>query len=239
MRNENAKLNIEVVIVGFNEKIQSLRKEKGLSQEKLADIIGVSRQSVAKWESGKSYPEVDKLIELSYLFGISIDKLLKNIESECTIKERSKTHGVEEEIISFLCKAKKSTYAGYGSETSSSRPNSHDLMYDEGKLKYIDTYLGSERFIGEEAIWIDENPFWAMNYSGRVIDEAFSGSFLKEVLSEVTKENPYRGPMVYQKGDYKYHCIINGDFEGFRGYEEIYFEDRKVYECEFHGGIIL
>ena len=52
MRNNDVKLSIEVIIVKFNEKIQELRREKGLSQEKIADIMGVSRQSVAKWEAG-------------------------------------------------------------------------------------------------------------------------------------------------------------------------------------------
>lgn len=46
-------------------------------------------------------------------------------------------------------------------------------------------------------------------------------NFLKEVLSKVTKEYPYRGPMVYQNEDYKYHCIVEGGFEWFKGYEEI------------------
>ena len=77
-----------------------------------------------------------------------------------------------------------------------------------------------------------------MNYTGRIIGEGFSGNFLKEALSLVPKENPYRGPMVYQNGQYKYHCIVNGEFEWFQGYEEIYFDDTKVYEWFFHGGTI-
>ena len=74
-----------------NEKLQGLRKEKGLSQEGLAELVGVSRQSVAKWESKKSYSEVNKLIQLSNVFGVSIDKLLKNIEEECCNKEIKKS----------------------------------------------------------------------------------------------------------------------------------------------------
>jgi DNA-binding XRE family transcriptional regulator len=46
----------------FQDKLQALRKERGMSQEKLAEMIGVSRQAVAKWEVGQSYPEIDKLI---------------------------------------------------------------------------------------------------------------------------------------------------------------------------------
>lgn len=223
----------------FNEKLRELRRGKGLSQENLADILGVSRQSVAKWESANNYPEVDKLIEISNIFGVTIDRLLKDIKDECSKKGTTNFSAIDEDIISFLCRAKKSTYAGYGKETQPSRPNSHDLIYCEDNLKYIDSYLGGEKFIGEEALWIDSNPFWAMNYSGRVIHEAFSGDFLKEVLKAVPKEKPYRGPMVYQKGEYKYHCIVNGEFEWFNGYEEIYYNDIKVYECIFHGGIIL
>ena len=47
----------------FDEKLQKLRKASGMSQEVLADKLGVSRQAVSKWESGSSYPEMDKLIQ--------------------------------------------------------------------------------------------------------------------------------------------------------------------------------
>lgn len=77
-----------------------------------------------------------------------------------------------------------------------------------------------------------------MNYSGRVIGDNFSGDFLKEVLLSVSKDNPYRGPMIYERGEYRYHCIIDGEFQWFKGYEEIYFRSEKIYECIFHGGII-
>ena len=62
----------------FNEKLTQLRKEKGLSQEELGFQLGVTRQTVSKWEMGQTTPEMDKLIELSKLFGISIDDLVGN-----------------------------------------------------------------------------------------------------------------------------------------------------------------
>ena len=52
------------------------------------------------------------------------------------------------------------------------------------------------------------------------------------------EDNPYRGPIVYENGDYKYHCIVNGSFEWFNGYEEIFYKDKKVFECMFHGGLV-
>lgn len=59
-------------------RIALLRKQAGLSQEQLAEQLGVSRQSVSKWESGASVPELDKIILLSDAFGVSLDWLLKD-----------------------------------------------------------------------------------------------------------------------------------------------------------------
>lgn len=61
----------------LEENIVRLRTEKRLTQEELADLLGVSRQSVSKWESGASVPELDKLIRLSEIFEITVDELVK------------------------------------------------------------------------------------------------------------------------------------------------------------------
>lgn len=62
------------------ERIQALRKAEGISQEELADKLGVSRQAVSKWESGQSCPDLDKILLLSTCFGVTTDYLLKGIE---------------------------------------------------------------------------------------------------------------------------------------------------------------
>lgn len=225
--------------MSFQEKLQVLRRERGLSQENLAESIGISRQAIAKWESGKSYPDVNNLIQLSDLFKVSIDKLVRDEECGCCfINKEAQINEIGGEIIEFLCRAKKSTYAGKGAEVSPSRPNSHDLHYSEGNLKYIDTYLGGKGFAGEEALWEEDVPIWSMNYMGRILDDGFSGDFLKEALLLVPKEQPYRGPMVFENGEYKYHCIVKGEFKWFEGYEEIFYNNKKVYEGIFHGGCI-
>ena len=59
----------------FKEKLAILRKNNGLTQDGFAKAVGVSRQSVYKWESGASYPEIPKLLEIKALFGISLDDL--------------------------------------------------------------------------------------------------------------------------------------------------------------------
>ena len=62
------------------DRILSLRKSKGMSQEQLADAIGVSRQAVSKWESEQATPDIDKVVIMSELFGVTTDYILKGIE---------------------------------------------------------------------------------------------------------------------------------------------------------------
>ena len=84
--------NATAIFVSFNKKerrcfamnmadrIQHLRKSKGISQEELADKVGVSRQAVSKWESEQSIPDIEKVILLSDFFEVTTDYLLKGIE---------------------------------------------------------------------------------------------------------------------------------------------------------------
>lgn len=65
----------------LSEKIMDLRKRSGWSQEELADRLGISRQSVSKWESGESTPDIDKIIRMSELWNVSTDYLLKEEEA--------------------------------------------------------------------------------------------------------------------------------------------------------------
>ncbi|MCD7887911.1 MAG: helix-turn-helix domain-containing protein [Clostridiales bacterium] len=62
------------------DRIQQLRKARGISQEELADQVGVSRQAVSKWESEQSVPDLNKIVLLSDYFGVTTDYLLKGIE---------------------------------------------------------------------------------------------------------------------------------------------------------------
>ena len=223
----------------FKEKLQILRKENKLSQEDLAEKLRLSRQAVAKWELGQSYPDINNLINLSDFFKVSIDHMVRDSNGQCTRELIPTTEINHKETIAFLRTAKKKTYAGKGMEESiSSRPASHDLYFYEGKYTYIDTYLGGEKFSGEEAVWFEESPIWAMNYTGRILKECFSGDFLKEALLLVPENHPFRGPLIYQQGDYTYHCTLSGEFDWFQGYEEIFCKDEKVYECYFHGGTV-
>ena len=68
--------------MNFNEKLIKLRKERGLSLEELGAAVGVSRQTISKWELAQSYPDFQKLVLLSDYFKISLDTLVKDIDVE-------------------------------------------------------------------------------------------------------------------------------------------------------------
>ncbi len=77
----------------FHEKIQILRKNRGMTQEELAEALFVSRTAVSKWESGRGYPSIDSLKEISGFFSITIDDLLSG-EKLLSIAEREKQFGI-------------------------------------------------------------------------------------------------------------------------------------------------
>ena len=94
----------------FHKKLQELRKSKGITQEELAEVLHVSRTAISKWESGRGYPSIDSLKELSRYFSVTIDDLLSS-EKVLLIAEfenRSNIRRVKEllfgvvDICSFL-----------------------------------------------------------------------------------------------------------------------------------------
>ena len=64
--------------MSFHSKMIKLRKIKGMTQENFATEVGVSRQSVYKWESGQSYPDVEKLLKIARTFGVTVDDMLND-----------------------------------------------------------------------------------------------------------------------------------------------------------------
>lgn len=218
-------------------KLQQLRKKNGYSQEQLAQELHAARQTISKWENDQAIPELEHLIALSTLYKVSIDRIVKDDEICKTPIITAKDFNLQD-MIPFLLEAKQQTYASSGSQVTSCRQGSHDYRYEVGDYMYYDTYLGDESFSGEEALWFQEKPIYSMNYIGRVLHQQFQSKILKEALSHVTAELPYRGPAILIIGDYRYHCKVHGDINWFYGIEEIYYLNELVYECQFHGGAI-
>ena len=81
----------------FGEKLQELRKKKDMTQEELAEALYVSRTAISKWESGRGYPSIDSLKEISRFFSVSIDELL-SAEKMVSIAEKE-----NKENIQYIC----------------------------------------------------------------------------------------------------------------------------------------
>ena len=143
------------------------------------------------------------------------------------------------QFVQFLIEAKKNTYAGDGKLSSSSRPASKDLSFQQGDYLYLDTYLGSMDFIGEEAVWHRQQPIWAMNYYGKMLTDDVPDGFshcLKGALLKAPVEAPFRGPARFQDGRFDYICQWEGNLDEFEGSEQILVDGKEIYRLVFHGG---
>ena len=85
----------------FNEKLQELRKARSLTQEELAEALYVSRTAISKWESGRGYPSIDSLKEISRFFSVTIDDLICPDEM-ITVAENDKREFVSK-YVSLIC----------------------------------------------------------------------------------------------------------------------------------------
>ena len=86
----------------FNNKLYELRKQKGFSQEELANRLNVSRQTISKWEVGESTPDMEKLVAISDLFEVSLDERIIKSELYCDIKEHVLTEGNKKRVTKGL-----------------------------------------------------------------------------------------------------------------------------------------
>ena len=86
----------------FGDKLILLRKKKGLSQEELAEKLGVSRQSVSKWESNNTYPETDKIVQICNIFECSMDDLINDKVTDVETTYRKNKNNLNNVIDSFL-----------------------------------------------------------------------------------------------------------------------------------------
>ena len=86
----------------FNENLKFLRKKEGLTQEELAEKLNVSRQSVTKWESGNAIPDIEKIKEIAYIFLISVDSLIGDIENKTPNKLKKRIQDIGWFIFAIL-----------------------------------------------------------------------------------------------------------------------------------------
>lgn len=144
----------------------------------------------------------------------------------------------------FIVQAKSATYVGGGNKSATStRKGSHDLTYEHGDWHYIDSYFGGTDFIGQEVVWHQDVPVWAMSYYGRIlrpetIDATTAGMVIQKSLSALYREGRFLGGFTHQTEDLIYVDTNAGEFRSFTGVERIYRGDVETYRLDYHGGII-
>ncbi|MGO4353858.1 DUF5680 domain-containing protein [Rhizobium sp. RAF36] len=144
----------------------------------------------------------------------------------------------------FIVEAKSQTYVGGGAKISACRPGSQDIGYERGEWRYLDSYFGGTDFAGQETVWLNGEPVWAMNYFGhiiepRLIDGSRAGAVIKAALSALySGEKRFLGGMEYEHAFGLYIDRSEGDCGHFRGMEMIVVEERRAYELDYRGGLI-
>ena len=92
--------------MALGDKLSKLRKENNFTQEQLASVLGVSRQAISKWENNQGFPETEKLLQLSNIFEVSTDYLLKDEKNVKNSEERG--YYVSKEMsVGFIANQKK------------------------------------------------------------------------------------------------------------------------------------
>ncbi|ADY64354.1 DUF5680 domain-containing protein [Agrobacterium tumefaciens] len=144
----------------------------------------------------------------------------------------------------FIVQAKSATYVGGGNKSSTpTRIGSHDLGFRSGDWNYIDSYFGGTDFIGQEVVWHQGIPLWAMNYYGRIIrpeliDGTVAGRVIQRSLSTLYREGRFLGGFTHEVEDTIYVDTNEGEFRSFTGVERIYRDGVEVYRLDYHGGVI-
>jgi len=144
----------------------------------------------------------------------------------------------------FIIRAKAATYVGDGQPAAACRLGSHDLEFKEGDWAYMDSYFGGRDFIGEEVVYFQGKPVWAMNYYGHIlradlITPAQAGKVIKASLSKMYSEGRFLGGFEYRHEDFIYRDTNEGSVIFLRGREFISRLGETAYELFYHGGLIV
>jgi Domain of unknown function (DUF5680) len=146
------------------------------------------------------------------------------------------------ELNAFIVSAKAATYVGDGEHVTPCRTGSHDLRFSDGEWDYHDSYFGGSDFIGEEVVYFDGKPIWAMNYYGRILRDdlltaAQAGQMIKASLSCMYEEGRFLGGFEHVESDLTYVDTSEGSAASFHGREFIRRAQETAYELIYHGGL--
>jgi len=151
-------------------------------------------------------------------------------------------------LSAFLVEAKRRTYAGLDDDATVPAqifPGSKQLEYREGDLSYPDIYFGMNYFVGQEVVQAGERVIWSMSYAGGLSPGISDRrevlaiyAFLRKALLGIGAERPFRGPLQFEEGDFRYLNAPEGDVSEFHGEEQIFRAGTRAYRLRYGGGII-
>ena len=147
----------------------------------------------------------------------------------------------KEALKNFIFAASRATYASGNEDIKKEQPDgSTTIEFESGVYKYHDNYFGGEPYGGREIVFLDGKPLWMMVYYGLVHDGANKDvyGFLMESLSNTTVDMPYRGPTLFEKGEWKYENKLVGGVDRFSGTEKIFRDGQCIYEASYIGGLV-
>lgn len=146
-------------------------------------------------------------------------------------------------LTAFIVAAKRATYVGGGRPAPASRFGAHDLVFEDGALAYRDSYFGGTDFLGQEVVWWNSDPVWAMNYYGYIlrpelIDAAHAGATIKAALAALYAEGRFLGGFDWLGPHGRYVDRSEGDTARFYGREHILVGGVEAYALDYYGGLI-
>ena len=150
----------------------------------------------------------------------------------------------QDELEAFIVEAKAASYVGGGRPLASTRSGSHDVGWARDSWRYLDSYFGGSDFSGQEVVWLDDQPVWAMSYhgfilDGRLIDASRAGAVIKDALSQLYQsEGRFLGGYRHVHAFGTYVDENEGAVDRFRGNERIEVGGRTAYALFYHGGRI-
>jgi len=143
----------------------------------------------------------------------------------------------------FIVEAKQNTYVGGAKRLLPYRLGSKDIQFASGDWVYHDSYFGESDFIGQEIVYFQKSPVWAMNYFGYItkpdqMDAHTAGLLIKSSLSKMYAEGRFLGAFENVENDLRYVDTNEGNVTFFQGKEFIYRNEEIVYELLYHGGLL-
>jgi hypothetical protein len=150
---------------------------------------------------------------------------------------------IDDDIISFIVRAKANSWNSDRAASNSSRPGSRDLRFDDGDSAYLDSYFGSINFVGQEVVWQQSTAVWAMNYHGTVLrpdlyDGSRAGATSQVGRGRVYDLNTFLGEHRFVLEHATFCMSTSGDASSFSGSEWHEVDGLVVYRFRFHGGSI-